>query len=151
MNNMSINFHPVAVPRRAEKNPEEEAMSTIQPTLPTAARTGLQTFAIDPDHSEVGFSVRHLLSRTRGRFARFEGAIQLDREHPEASRVRFQVDPASIDTRQPDRDTHLRSGDFFDVASHPAIVFESTAVRALGGARFQVDGTLELRGYRRAI
>jgi polyisoprenoid-binding protein YceI len=115
------------------------------------ARTGLETFVIDADHSEVGFSVRHLLSRTRGRFARFEGEIQLDRRHPEASHVRFQVDPASIDTRQPERDAHLRSGDFFDVEHFPSIRFESTRVQSLGGERYRVEGELRLRGVKKAL
>lgn len=105
-----------------------------------------QTFTIDTDHSEVGFSVRHLLSRTRGRFARFSGTIELDRERPEQSRIVFEVDPASIDTRNADRDAHLRSGDFFDVERHPVIRFESTAIRARGGERYTVEGVLSLRG-----
>ena len=106
----------------------------------------LETFAIDTDHSEVGFSVRHMLSRTRGRFARFSGEIQLDREHPESSSVTFEVDASSIDTRQPDRDTHLRSGDFFDVERHPVVRFKSHRITKLEGEKFNVEGTLELRG-----
>ena len=105
-----------------------------------------ETFVIDPDHSEVGFSVRHMLSRTRGRFARFSGEIQLDREHPERSSVAFEVDAASIDTRNADRDAHLRSGDFFAVEHHPVIRFVSHRVTKLDEGRFQVDGTLQLRG-----
>lgn len=125
-------------------------------TRPTSAaveptRTGLETFVIDADHSEVGFSVRHLLSRTRGRFARFEGEIQLDRRHPEASQVRFQVDPASIDTRQPERDAHLRSGDFFDVERFPLIRFDSTRVLPQGGERYRVEGQLSLRGVTKTL
>ncbi len=112
-------------------------------TLPSATT---QTFVIDPDHSEVGFHVRHLLSRTRGRFARFSGTIALDRQQPERSHIRFEVEAASIDTRQPDRDAHLRSGDFFDAERFPVIRFESTAIRALGGEHYAVDGVLSLRG-----
>lgn len=115
-------------------------------TLGTTSATQLAQFVVDPDHSEVGFSVRHLLSRTRGRFAKFGGTIHLDRQRPESSRVEFSVDAASIDTRQPDRDAHLRSGDFFDVANHPVIRFESTSVRPLSGTRYQVEGTFSLRG-----
>jgi len=105
-----------------------------------------QTFAIDTDHSDVGFSVRHMLSRTRGRFARFSGQIELDREHPERSSIVFEVDPASIDTRQPDRDTHLKSGDFFDVERFPVVRFTSHSMTKIGTDRFRVGGTLELRG-----
>jgi polyisoprenoid-binding protein YceI len=114
----------------------------------TPATTGLdtQTFAIDTDHSDVGFSVRHMLSRTRGRFARFSGQIQLDREQPERSSIVFEVDPASIDTRQPDRDAHLKSGDFFDVEHFPVIRFASSRMTKLAADRFRVEGTLDLRG-----
>lgn len=125
--------------------------TTIHTSAPATQSTTLQTFVIDPDHSEVGFSVRHLLSRTRGRFSRFEGRIELDRAQPEASRVSFQVEAASIDTRQPDRDAHLRSGDFFDVEQHPLVRFESSRIRSVGEGRYAVDGTLELRGIRKAL
>ena len=120
------------------------------PATAEPAHTGLETFVIDADHSEVGFSVRHLLSRTRGRFARFEGEIRLDRQRPEESRVQFQVDPASIDTRQPERDAHLKSGDFFDVERFPSIRFESTRVLSQGGDRYRVEGQLSLRGVTKA-
>lgn len=121
-------------------------MSTAIHTPITAASQETQTFAIDADHSEVGFSVRHMLSRTRGRFARFSGQIQLDREQPERSSIAFEVDPASIDTRQPDRDAHLRSGDFFDVERFPVIRFTSGRITKLAADRFRVEGTLDLRG-----
>ena len=121
-------------------------MSTAIQTPVTEPRQGTDTFAIDTDHSEVGFSVRHLVSRTRGRFARFSGEIRLDREQPERSSVVFEVDPASIDTRQPDRDAHLKSGDFFDVERHPVVRFTSDRMTTLGGGKFRVEGTLALRG-----
>jgi polyisoprenoid-binding protein YceI len=127
--------------------------SNLRPdtTAPEPIGTGLETFVIDTDHSEVGFSVRHLLGRTRGRFARFEGEIRLDRRHPDASHVRFQVDPASIDTRQPERDAHLRSGDFFDVEKFPLIRFESTRILAQGGDHYRVEGQLSLRGVTKTL
>jgi polyisoprenoid-binding protein YceI len=122
----------------------------MTPTTAVPA-TALERFVIDPDHSEVGFSVRHLLSRTRGRFARFSGEVKLDREMPSNSSVTFEVDAASIDTRQPDRDAHLRSGDFFDVEQHPSVRFTSSTVTPAGEGRFRVEGTLELRGRTKPI
>src|SRR5260221_951861 len=116
---------------------------SVQPTT--------DTFVIDADHSEVGFSVRHLISRTRGRFGGFSGRIDLDRTTPEQSRIVFEVDPASIDTRQPDRDTHLRSADFFDSERFPVIRFTSREITRLGHDHFQVAGTLELRGLQRPV
>jgi polyisoprenoid-binding protein YceI len=127
--------------------------SSIRPetATPEPISAGPETFVVDADHSEVGFSVRHLLGRTRGRFARFEGEIRLDRRHPEASHVRFQVDPASIDTRQPERDAHLRSGDFFDVERFPLIRFESTGILPQGGDHYRVEGQLWLRGVTKRL
>ena len=127
-------------------------MSTTIAT-PVTAEMGRshETYTIDPDHSEVGFSVRHLLGRAHGRFAKFSGEVHLDREHPERSSVRFDVDAASIDTRQPDRDTHLRSAEFFDVEKYPVVRFESDRVRQLGGERYEVTGTLQLRDIRKPL
>jgi len=121
-------------------------MSTAIHTPITTVQPTADTFVIDADHSDVGFSVRHMLSRTRGRFARFSGAIQLDREQLERSSIVFEVDPASIDTRQPDRDAHLKSGDFFDIERYPTIRFTSHRITKLAAERFRVEGTLELRG-----
>jgi len=111
----------------------------------------VETFLIDPDHSEVGFSVRHMLSRTRGRFGSFHGTVKLDREHPETSSVEFVVDAASIDTRQKERDAHVRSGDFLDAANHPEIVFHSTRIQRVSDDRFDVTGQFTLRGLTREL
>ena len=116
---------------------QNNAVSTPQVT---------ETFVIDADHSEVGFSVRHLMARTRGRFARFSGEIHLDRERPENSTVAFEVDASSIDTRNADRDAHLRSGDFFAVDQHPVVRFVSQRITKVADGRFQVEGALHLRG-----
>lgn len=124
---------------------------TTSPSIPAASGSALETFVIDPDHSEVGFSVRHLLSRTRGRFARFSGEIRLDRARPEGSNVTFEVDAASIDTRQSDRDAHLRSGDFFDVERYPVVRFTSERIAPIADDRYRVDGTLELRGLTKPL
>lgn len=127
-------------------------MSTLSPSrIAETEPATRETFIIDPDHSEVGFRVRHLLGRAHGRFARFGGEVELDRERPERSRVRFEVEAASIDTRQPDRDAHLRSAEFFDVERHPVVRFTSQRIEPLGGERFRVEGVLELRGIRKPL
>jgi polyisoprenoid-binding protein YceI len=117
---------------------------------PTTA-TAVRTFSIDPTHSEVGFQVRHLLTKVRGRFTDFTGAIQFDEAHPEQSTLTFSIKAASIDTGAPDRDAHLRSADFFAVEQYPAITFASTRITPRGGERFDVEGTLTIRDHAQAI
>ena len=109
------------------------------------------TLVIDRSHSEAGFQVRHLFSNVRGRFGAFEGTIAMNAAKPEASSVAFKIDAASIDTDHADRDKHLRSPDFFDVANHPAITFVSEKIRATGKDRYAVTGTLTMRGVAKTI
>ena len=111
----------------------------------------LDTFVIDKAHSETGFQVRHMIGKTRGRFTGFAGVIRLDRAHPEVSSVEFTVEAGSVDTDVEDRDKHLRSVDFFDVENHPQVTFRSERVRAAGKDRYEVTGTLSLRGVEKRV
>jgi polyisoprenoid-binding protein YceI len=102
---------------------------------------------IDSAHSGVHFSVRHMvISKVRGAFDKWQGTIQFDEKDPTASRVSVRIDASSIDTREPKRDEHLRSADFFDVANHPEITFESTRVEKGKSDRYRVFGDLTIRG-----
>ncbi len=92
----------------------------------TAVSTG--TWAIDPTHTEIGFSVRHLVSKVRGKFEAFEGTI-VTNDDVTASTVNVTVDLNSINTGTTDRDNHLRSADFFEVETHPKMTFVSTGHR----------------------
>jgi polyisoprenoid-binding protein YceI len=108
------------------------------------------TWVIDPVHSEVGFSVRHLmLSKVRGRFAKFEGRI-VTPDNPLDASVEATIDLSSIDTNNPDRDAHLRSADFFDVDQNPVMTYRSTGVRAYAEG-YLVDGELSLHGVTRPV
>lgn len=107
-------------------------------------------WAIDPVHSEVSFSVRHLmLSKVRGRFSTFEGTF-VTGDDPLESSVDATVDLASIDTNNADRDAHVRSADFFDVEQHPTMTYRSSSVR-LSDDGFIVDGELSLHGVTRPV
>jgi polyisoprenoid-binding protein YceI len=118
---------------------------------PAPATTTQQVFTVDKDHSQVTFQVRHMLSKTRGRFRDFDGAIRFDAEHPEASSVEFRVRAASIDTDNAQRDEHLRSGDFFEAVQYPEVVFHSENIRKIANDRYEVAGTLTLRGIQKPL
>lgn len=120
-------------------------------TLAAGPALAADTLVIDRSHSEAGFQVRHLFSNVSGRFGAFEGTIVMDAARPEASSVSFKIDASTIDTDNADRDKHLRSPDFFDVANHPTITFTSEKVRATGKDRYAVTGTLTMRGVAKQI
>ena len=104
------------------------------------------TWSIDPSHSEVGFTARHLMSKVRGLFEKFEGTI-VTGDAPSAT---ARIDLNSINTRDENRDAHLRSGDFFDVENNGPMTFASTGVQA-GGRGLLVTGDLSLKGVTRSI
>ncbi len=118
------------------------------PGLPIFAA---DTYTIDKNHSDVSFTIRHFASKVRGRFADFSGAIQADPARPEASSVNFTIKTASIDTNNADRDNHLRSPDFFDAAKNPEITFKSTKMTPAGKDKYDVTGTLTMRGVSKEI
>jgi polyisoprenoid-binding protein YceI len=108
------------------------------------------TWAIDPVHSEVSFTVRHMMvSKVRGRFDTFEGSI-VTAADPLDSVVTASVDLSSINTGQEQRDAHIRSADFFEVEKHTHMTFVSTGLRANGGD-FLLDGDLTLKGVTKPV
>jgi polyisoprenoid-binding protein YceI len=117
----------------------------------TAIATATTTYGIDKAHSEVTFQVRHLLTKVRGRFSDFNGTIEYDEENLEGSLVNVEVNAASIDTNEPDRDTHLRSADFFDVEHNPVLTFRSTEIQRHSADRFAVTGDLTIHGVTRSV
>lgn len=125
-------------------------------TATDAVETGTTTWQLDPTHSSVEFSVKHMMMTTvRGRFKELTATLRGDRDHPESAGLEASMDVASIDTGVADRDAHLRSADFFDAEKHPAITF--TARRFEGGSpraegdRFQVVGDLVIRDSRMEV
>jgi polyisoprenoid-binding protein YceI len=109
------------------------------------------TYTIDPIHTDVSFMVRHMMvSKVRGKFHGVQGTIILA-EDPAQSRAEAEIDLRTIDTGNPDRDAHIRSADFFDVDSHPAMTFRSTSVQLSGRTEALLTGELTLHGVTRTV
>ncbi|MEY2448623.1 MAG: hypothetical protein QOH79_2099 [Acidimicrobiaceae bacterium] len=108
------------------------------------------TWTIDPVHSEVGFTVRHMMvSKVRGKFGTFGGDI-VTGENPLESSVTAEIDLSSIDTGNPDRDNHIRSADFFEVDAHKVMTYRSTGIR-VEGDDYILDGELSLKGVTKQV
>jgi polyisoprenoid-binding protein YceI len=109
------------------------------------------TYVIDGSHTQVGFAVRHMaVSKVRGRFSTFEGTLDLA-EDPADSKVSLTIDANSVDTRDENRDNHLRTNDFFDVPNHPTWTFVSTAIQPESPTEWKVQGDLTIRGVTRSV
>jgi polyisoprenoid-binding protein YceI len=109
------------------------------------------TWQIDVTHSELTFRIRHLVSRVNGTFGQWKGSIVADPANLSGGSVNVEIQTASIDTRNERRDTHLRSGDFFDAAGHPTITFVSTRVQAQRGGALKIHGNLTIRGVTKPV
>ena len=125
-------------------------MSTTTTTTVLSNLTG--TYAIDPTHSRIGFVARHaMVTKVRGSFNEFQGTGYFDADDPAKSRLQLTIQAASIDTRNADRDGHLRSNDFFDMDTYPEISFVSTAVEALDAENYSVTGDLTIKGVTKPV
>ncbi len=134
------------------------ATTAVAAAPTTATRPAPVAYRIDPTHATAQFKVRHLMvSNVRGELGEVTGEVSFDAGDPARSAVQARIDAAGIDTRNADRDAHLRSADFLDVANHPAITFRSTGVRGVRAVRpgdagaYEVDGELTIRGATRPV
>jgi polyisoprenoid-binding protein YceI len=133
------------IPTQAPPEAPPQAEAPLTRTVDGAELPAPGTYAVDPAHTAVEFVVRHLgFAKLRGRFRDFHGTVEIA-DRSEDSTVAVDVDLASIDTGEPNRDERLRSSDFFDVPSHPTMSFRSTRVTGTGTDR-TVEGDLTLRG-----
>jgi polyisoprenoid-binding protein YceI len=110
-----------------------------------------ETYKFDPTHSTIGFAVHQFLGTTHGKFKKFEGKIDIDREHPENSSVVAKIDVASIDTGIVKRDNHLRSPEFFNVEKYPEITFKSRSVKRTGEQTGDIGGDFTMHGVTKPI
>jgi polyisoprenoid-binding protein YceI len=117
-------------------------MSSASPANPTVA-----TYTIDPTHSSAHFKVRHMMiANVRGEFSKVTGTVAFDPANLAASGMTAEIDVNSLNTREPDRDKHLKSAEFFDAANYPTIKFQSKKVEADGPEGYIVTGDLTIRG-----
>lgn len=121
-------------------------------TTVTAPSTVTGSYAIDASHSRVGFVARHaMVTKVRGSFNEFEGTGYFDADQPANSHLELVIKAASIDTRNADRDGHLRGNDFFDMDEYPKITFRSTSVEQTGHAEYRVTGDLTIKGITKPV
>ena len=112
----------------------------------------MTTWKIDPVHSEINFNVKHLvISTVRGRFDRFDATIETGKEDFSDAKIEFEADVNSINTKNKQRDAHLRSADFFDAENYSKMTFKSTSVKKVSDYELQVKGKLTLRGVTKEI
>ncbi len=126
------------------------ASATHAPTAPVSSTplpTGL--WKVDPVHSSVEFHVKHLgIATVKGQFKEFEGTLEIG---PDGARAFGTVKVGSVDTREPARDEHLRSADFFEAETFPQIAFQSTGIRAVDDEEFEIDADLTIHGVTRQV
>jgi polyisoprenoid-binding protein YceI len=119
----------------------------ILPSLVSA-----ETWSIDPEHSIVGFKIRHMMvSNVKGNFPSFSGTVEIDDKDISKSKVEVSIETASINTNIKKRDEHLRSPDFFDVAKYPTMTYVSSKVEKAGEGKLRVVGNLTLHGVTREV
>jgi polyisoprenoid-binding protein YceI len=120
--------------------------------LAAPALAGAATWVIDPSHSAITFSVRHMMvSNVRGSFATFSGTATGDPASPANAVIEATIDATSIDTKDSKRDAHLRNPDFLDAAKYPTITFKSTKIEPAGTGKFKVTGDLTLHGVTKPV
>src|SRR5262245_13393240 len=126
--------------------------TTVTTATATAAAPGTRTvWTIDPAHTDVGFAVRHLMiSTVKGRFAGVTGTL-IAGDDPTTAEVDMTIDAASIDTRERQRDAHLRSADFLDVEKFPTLTFKSRTVERAGSDEYKLTGDLTIHGVTRPV
>jgi polyisoprenoid-binding protein YceI len=115
-------------------------------------RRKIMSYQIDHAHSQIQFTVRHMMiSKVRGWFEKFDGTVQLDEQTPANSSVDIKIEAASINTREPQRDAHLRSADFLDAENHPYLTFKSKRVEVLDQMHAKLHGDMTIRGVTRPV
>jgi polyisoprenoid-binding protein YceI len=131
----------------AEKVRKNNTMSTL--AIPQTSTT---TWNIDPAHATAEFKVKHMMiANVKGQFSKITGVLVHDESNPTQSRAEASIEAASIETREPQRDTHLKSADFLHVEKFPTLSFKSTDIKVAGEGELKVQGDLTIRGVSRKV
>src|SRR6202795_1783142 len=127
-------------------------LATPQTKTTTAATATTTTWNVDPAHSVAEFKVKHMMiSNVKGQFAKVSGVLHLDESDPTKSHIEASIEAGSLNTRDDQRDTHLKSADFFHVEQHPTLAFKSTRIKRTGDGELAVAGDLTIRGITRNV
>jgi polyisoprenoid-binding protein YceI len=130
----------------------QRLVSTAALVAALASAASAAGWQIDPVHSSVQFSIRHMMvSNVRGEFGKVSGTVRMEGDDPTQAVVEATIDAGSIDTREPKRDEHLRSPDFLDTAKYPTITFKSKKVERAGADKWKLSGDLTLHGVTREV
>src|SRR4051794_19802609 len=120
--------------------------------MTTTTETLTGSYTVDPTHSRIGFVARHaMVTKVRGSFNEFAGSGYFDAENPQSSQLELTVQASSVDTRNADRDAHLRSNEFFDMETYREIRFASTSVEKLDEENYRVTGDLTIKGVTKPV
>ncbi|MGH9535221.1 MAG: YceI family protein [Terriglobales bacterium] len=112
----------------------------------------MAAWQLDPVHSSINFSIRHLvISKVRGRFTQWGATLDFDEAKPQAAKMEVRIQAASVDTHEPQRNGHLKSPDFFDVEKYPELVYKSASVDVVDQDHFRVHGELTMHGVARPV
>ena len=126
-------------------------LAALLACLFASGRAAVETYAIDPAHSSVVFTVRHFLAKVPGTFAKFTGTLTVDRDNFEKNQITAAVEIAGIDTRNENRNKHLLTGDFFLAEQFPTATFTSKSWKKSGDKTYSVAGDLTIRGQTRPL
>src|ERR1700678_2775226 len=127
------------------------ALAAVASALAPAAPAAVETFKIDPVHSSVGFTIRHIVSKVPGAFTKFSGAVQVDRDNMENNSVEATIDVGSINTFNDYRDADLKKPAYFDAEKFATITFKSKSWKKTGDATFDVTGDLTIRDVTKEV
>jgi polyisoprenoid-binding protein YceI len=127
------------------------ALAALASGLACAASAAVETYAIDPVHSSVGFSIRHIFSKVPGSFTKFSGTIVVDRDNLENSKVSAVIEVGSINTASDKRDSDLKAPSFFDAAKYATITFTSKSWKKTGDSTYDVTGDLTIKDVTKEV